>query len=581
MDTYSLYGTVRKVLKNKPLEDAELHIFENWQSGAPDEGLIFERTAPEKKQQGRAFLKQAVSEVQSSEQLYSLFEKLFTPVTKGKLPVVEFSEEDNPANLETSTGVVAAHYELRELDDLIPSHDPLRQFAARPDYFDALQDRPYHLYEGEKENVRRNAASLNPRYLINTSPDAMTGPPCISRKGIVLGGNSRTMSMQLAYEAYPEKAEKYKETLSPMAFSFGFTKQQVESMKKPVLVRVVNKRMGKDEVLQASRYCNQVSARHLQLDAEGISKSKLVSQRTMRMLLTSVQEFGTLESYLRNWQSLTLIDSLADDGVIENNQLSSITDDDALLNSEGKELVKAVLRGLIVQDYDLIRVTPACIVDKIDRAIPALVHLKVRGGEWDISDLVTRSLKQIQRAINAGYDVDDINLYFATIPLVTDPDHDDKGVQVLAATLAKAMPDELATRLNVFAADAAAETGGAGLLLPTLALDAEKSFAKAFLRPVASICGKTIGDFCPEKNEKHAAILWALQESGWFTIKEAIRKLDAILTSPDASKEDKENAKKNIGHLLPFYECFVSVYMPVVSTDFSYSPENGDHLLKR
>ncbi len=584
MDT-SLLRSVRKALKNKPLDHDEQCIFEHWQSDAPNADLIFERAAPEKVD--KSAQKQAVSRIQSQEQLYGFLEKLFVPAHDGgdadsrrALPVVQFSEEDDPANLETSAGVVAAHFELRELDDLIPSHDPLNQFQKRGDYPEGVQERPYHSDGGEQYKVRINAQNLNPRYLINTNPDAMTGPPCIASNGIVLGGNSRTMSMQLAYEAYPEKAEKYKETLAKMAFSFGFTKKQVENMQKPVLVRVVNKTLTKEEMAQMSRRFNEVSTQALQLDAEGVSKSKLVSRRTMGRLQTDLQEFDTLREYLSNRKSLSLISSLVDDGVIEQAQLSRITNDEGLLNGEGKELVEAVLRGLIVQDYDLIRVTPPSVMNKIDRAIPALAQLKARGGEWDLSKIVTKALQQIQKACGGGTDMQDVSMYFATVPMIPDPDREDKGIQAFALTLANVTPKELTARLNAFAAESAKTADGTNMLIADTGPSAEKSFAGAFLRTVASVGSDTILNFNPETSETHAALEWAAHASKSHTVEVAQDKLSKLMGALDTSKEDREDAKKKYRLLEP-YNGAVSVYKPKLGSHFAYSSANGDTLLKR
>ena len=587
MDT-SLLRSLRKALKNKPLDPDEQCIFEHWQSEAPNADLIFERAAPDKAHENKDVLKQAVSMVQSTEQLRSLFEKLFATAPDGQantdsrraLPVVQFSEEDDPANLETSAGVVAAHFELRELDDLIPSHDPLNQFKKRDDYPEGVQERPYHSDNGEQDKVRRNAAHLNPRYLINTNPDAMTGPPCITSNGIVLGGNSRTMSMQLAYAVNPEKAAKYKETLAKMAFSFGFTKEQVEKMKKPVLVRVVNKSLTNEEMAQASRRFNEVSTQALQLDAEGVSKSKLVSQRTMGILQANFQEFDTLREYLGSRQSLPLISALADDGVIEQMQLSRITNNEGLLNSEGKELVEAVLRGLIVPDYDLIRRSPAGIMNKVDRAIPALAQLKSRGGEWDISDLVAKALSQINKTLGCGMDLKDIGLYFAQSPLVPDADFDNKGIQALAITLAKATPKELAARLNAFAADSQKMADGGGMLMASAVPSAEKSFAKAFLRTVATVGNVVISNFNPEKDEKHAALEWAAHASKSHTIEAASNKLGALIDSLDTPEEEREEAKRK-DILLRNYDGVITIYKPNLGDLFAFSSANGDTLLKR
>ncbi|MBQ9451825.1 MAG: hypothetical protein IJU65_00820, partial [Desulfovibrio sp.] len=79
------------------------------------------------------------------------------------------------STIATSTGDEAIRYEVRELDSLIASHDPTVQFQKRVEYPEGVQERPYHSDPGEQDKVRRNAANLDPRYLVNNNPDAMSG----------------------------------------------------------------------------------------------------------------------------------------------------------------------------------------------------------------------------------------------------------------------------------------------------------------------------------------------------------------------------------------------------------------------
>lgn len=51
---------------------------------------------------------------------------------------------------------------MRELADLVPSHDPEKQFARRPDYPEGVQERPYHSDAGEQDKVRGNARAWTP-----------------------------------------------------------------------------------------------------------------------------------------------------------------------------------------------------------------------------------------------------------------------------------------------------------------------------------------------------------------------------------------------------------------------------------
>jgi hypothetical protein len=129
----------------------------------------------------------------------------------------------------------AAHYEVRELAEVIPSHDPANGFTRRADYPAIAQERPYHSDRGEQDKVRRNALEFKWRYLVNDLPSASDGPPIITGDGIVLGGNSRAMSLALVYEGNPEKAAQYRQALVNEAAVYGIDGAAVQGMKQPVL----------------------------------------------------------------------------------------------------------------------------------------------------------------------------------------------------------------------------------------------------------------------------------------------------------------------------------------------------------
>ncbi len=94
-----------------------------------------------------------------------------------------------------ASGKDLGHYEVRELADVIASHDPGNGFARRPEYPREAQERPYHSDKGEQDKVTRNALEYNPDYIISDAFTPADGPPIITDAGITLGGNSRVMSL--------------------------------------------------------------------------------------------------------------------------------------------------------------------------------------------------------------------------------------------------------------------------------------------------------------------------------------------------------------------------------------------------
>lgn len=96
-----------------------------------------------------------------------------------------------------------------------------------------MQERPYHSDAGEQDKVRGNALRLDPRLLINSNPDLTNGPPAVTDSGIVLGGNSRAMSIQLAYARQPQRAAAYRAALAAQAQAFGLDPAALAGMRRP------------------------------------------------------------------------------------------------------------------------------------------------------------------------------------------------------------------------------------------------------------------------------------------------------------------------------------------------------------
>lgn len=379
-----------------------------------------------------------------------------------------------------SEGEDAARYELREASELVPSHDPSRNFTKNEPYPADVQERPYHSDQGEQSKVRRNATNLDPRFVVSDNPDAINGAPITTENGVVLGGNSRTMSIQLAYAENPEKAEGYRKALTEKAESFGLHPDDVGRFEQPVLVRVVREQMDSPTMARKARIYNQSFTQGLDSKAEGVSRGRMVSDNTIGVLANAMEEHPTLRDYLNQARSRQLVQSLEADGVLEASQLARLTNKNTgLLNEEGKRLVEQALRGRVIDDFDLLDAAPAGILQKIDRILPAAAKFQARGEEWDITSKLKDALRQIVRMKAQG--LSDLGQYFGTQSLVeTDPAKGDPNVVALAHDLAEMKPLELKAAFDAYARDAVQSQKGQmklpGTKLPTV----EESFEREF-----------------------------------------------------------------------------------------------------
>lgn len=187
-------------------------------------------------------------------------------------------------------------YEVREMDDVIASHDPENQFRRRENYPQEAQERPYHSDEGEQQKVVGNALNYEPAFVVSTDASATNGPPIITQNGIVLGGNSRTMTLQMVYGQHPEKAAAYRQALVDNASQFGIDPQAIANMKRPMLVRVVSGQFSPEDMAKRSREYNQTTTQQLQGEAEGISRARFVDKPTVNALIAGLQAEPQVQS---------------------------------------------------------------------------------------------------------------------------------------------------------------------------------------------------------------------------------------------------------------------------------------------
>ena len=115
---------------------------------------------------------------------------------------------------------------------LIASHTATG--AENPKYPQDLQPRD-RKRESSIAWVQKTAKDLDPESLGRTGR-ADTGAPIVGEDLIVESGNGRTMAIMLAYKE--GTADEYRQWLIENADLFGFTEQQVERYKQPVLVRI-------------------------------------------------------------------------------------------------------------------------------------------------------------------------------------------------------------------------------------------------------------------------------------------------------------------------------------------------------
>ena len=123
-------------------------------------------------------------------------------------------------------------YKLIEAKDLQPSHQ------------DGIRNPNHFIPEAQPKNrndagslMAENSFSSKPRFEeLGENTNAYSGAPIVNERGEVVQGNNRAAGLRKGYDA---KNKQYKNDLANNSSQFGFTKEQVEKMNEPILVREV------------------------------------------------------------------------------------------------------------------------------------------------------------------------------------------------------------------------------------------------------------------------------------------------------------------------------------------------------
>lgn len=313
-----------------------------------------------------------------------------------------------------------ARYELREASEVVASHDPLKGFKAREDYPEGVQERAYHRDQSEQGKVLRNAQKLRPEFLINTNPDAVNGPPLVTSDGHALGGNSRTMSMQVAYERHPEVADSLKSYLAEHAHEVGFRSEDVKALKRPVLVRVVDdptsegpsmfgdtkRKHTPDEMKLLVRQMNESFTQAMDPRTMQVAMGRKLDEQTLSTLANTMEEGESLAQFLASSRSEPFVNNLMRVGVIDQRNANQyVTKGTKRLNEDGRTLVSRILVGRLVGNADVLSETRPSTVDSVARATPHMLAAKAHGEGYDLSEdmgVALEAFNDLQRLAATG-----------------------------------------------------------------------------------------------------------------------------------------------------------------------------------
>lgn len=380
-------------------------------------------------------------------------------------------------------------YEIVELGTITPSHDPKAGFKPRPG--GDKNERPYHdPVEGKdlRDRVMRNAADLKPGFLITDTPAATDGPPIVNEKGQVLGGNARTMVMELAYAKRGEQADRLRAALEDSADAFGIDPAVVATMRAPVLIRrLADADAGAQGEL--SRVLNDPFTAPRTLSADAVSRGSKIDERAAQTIAAAIGDGSLSEALSDRGSRTTILQAL--------NEVEALTDadvakmfrgQDGTMTEAAKEMIAATLLGAVISDVRVLSAMPPNVRGAIMKSLPSLVRANAI---WPpFGGIIEHAVETLNEARAAGLSVDEI----ATQQTIEDAAwrHDPRGIALARAleadlaagpkyfgrrmaALAEALHDAAQGQGNLF--------GGGGGRLPAQEFDAQVGADGAGVRP--------------------------------------------------------------------------------------------------
>lgn len=246
-------------------------------------------------------------------------------------------------------------------------------------------------------SARKIAGNIRPEE-ITSSITAYTGAPTINARGEVIEGNNRSDALRQMWAAHPEQAETYKQYLKDHADEFGLRAEDIDAVKRPVLVNMVD--VDDAEAIKLGQYVAQ--------DTESGGIERIKPKNIMQKMGNDMRSFANL-LLASNDEEISfagLVDAnganvlkwMMQKGYITPTQYSSAFDSKGNLTAEAKNDLRGIMYQSIFKDG-------STRLEEMFNALPAKAQkaiLATAFRDYD-SPNAERMTQEIQNSIRAYY----------------------------------------------------------------------------------------------------------------------------------------------------------------------------------
>ena len=291
---------------------------------------------------------------------------------------------------------IKCRYKLVEADAPTASHDentysPTKGFPTSKDG-KTVNDRDYQNDKDAQESVRKIAANFNSL--------ALESPPIVTKDGIVISGNNRTMSSKLAAKNGTDAA--YVADLKEMIDEYGLEESDLDGFKHPRLILEMDAEHEGDYTTEEFAQFNRDTKKTMSNVEKAVKVTKTLNEEKIQSIASQLSAYETMgELYADAKGCQSFVAKLIDAGIIGDNEKAQYLKSDGTLNDTGKDFTETVLVGTILNEDNIRRLDSAGgkrIRQKLVRAILPLVENKGTGKEYSFN-------KELNEAVDIAVSV--------------------------------------------------------------------------------------------------------------------------------------------------------------------------------
>ena len=278
---------------------------------------------------------------------------------------------------------IKCHYKIVEAEAPTASHDertfaPSKGFPTTKDG-KSVNDRDYQNDADAQESVRKIASNFNSL--------ALESPPIVTKDGIVISDNNRTMSSKLAARQGTDKA--YLQDLREMADEYGIEPEDLNGFENPRLILETDNEHEGDYTTEEFAQFNRDTKKTMNNVEKAVKLTKTLNAEKIQSIAESLQGYDTMgELYADTKGSQEFVNKLISAGIIGENEKAQYCRTDGTLNDTGKDFCETVLVGGVLNEDNIRKldgVGGKRIRQKLVRAILPLIENKGTGKEYSFN----------------------------------------------------------------------------------------------------------------------------------------------------------------------------------------------------